>query len=362
MSIQLIDSSIEIILKNQHPSGSYAACPCFDTYKYCWLRDGSFICHAMDIYAHHDSAGRFLDWVDSVLSRQVSRVKQLCEMAAAGQPLLNSEFLPARYNLDGTEVEDEWPNFQLDGYGTWLWALHEHIKVTGDTSLINKYSVSINLTVEYLTAFWRNPNYDCWEEHGDKVHPSTLACIYGGLKAINCYLNDVHIDDTIDKIKTYIMHNCVKDDRLVKHTGSDSVDASLLWLALPFGVFSAEDVIIQRTVKLIEEKLLSSGGIHRYPEDTYYGGGQWVLLSCWLGWYYAETGRVDEAVKLLMWAENQADPENQLPEQVLNEVNNPDYINKWKELWGQPAKPLLWSHGMYLVLCHVIDSKNWTNK
>jgi len=28
--------------------------------------------------------------------------------------------------------------------------------------------------------------------------------------------------------------------------------------------------------------------MHRYADDTYYGGGEWVLLATWLGWYYVE--------------------------------------------------------------------------
>jgi len=39
------------------------------------------------------------------------------------------------------------------------------------------------LVANYLTALWQLPCYDCWEEYPDKMHPHTLAAIYGGLKA-----------------------------------------------------------------------------------------------------------------------------------------------------------------------------------
>lgn len=45
----------------------------------------------------------------------------------------------------------------------------------------------------------------------------------------------------------------------------------------------------------MEETILHKGGVHRFPEDTYYGGGEWLLLSCWLGWYNASVGRGDDA-------------------------------------------------------------------
>ena len=38
---------------------------------------------------------------------------------------------PARFALDGSVVADDWPNFQIDGYGTWLWALERAPARTG---------------------------------------------------------------------------------------------------------------------------------------------------------------------------------------------------------------------------------------
>jgi GH15 family glucan-1,4-alpha-glucosidase len=40
--------SVAAILRNQHPSGAIVASPDFSQYQYCWLRDGSFIAHALD--------------------------------------------------------------------------------------------------------------------------------------------------------------------------------------------------------------------------------------------------------------------------------------------------------------------------
>ena len=36
--------------------------------------------------------------------------------------------LPARFTFAGEDGTDEWWDFQLDGYGTWLWALVEHLE------------------------------------------------------------------------------------------------------------------------------------------------------------------------------------------------------------------------------------------
>ena len=40
-----------------------------------------------------------------------------------------------------------------------------------------------------------------------------------------------------------------------------------------------------------------NGGVYRYREDVYYGGGEWILLSAWLGWYYSLSDRNEKAIE-----------------------------------------------------------------
>ncbi len=348
--MNLKQKSIEIILNNQHPKGAYMACPAFDTYKYCWMRDGSFIAWSMDLAGQTESAGRFFEWADKVISGRIDKVYRAIAIHDKGEKLLNSDFLPARYYMDGTDTNDEWPNFQLDGYGTWLWALCRHVEITGNEQLIRKYANSIRAISDYLTCFWDRPCYDCWEENGDKIHTSTLACIYGGLSSIAAYQKDSRISDTAGDIEEYLLEHCTGNGRLLKFPGSEDIDSSLLWATLPFNVLDVKDKIMQKTVLEIENRLLHGGGVHRYAEDTYYGGGEWLLLSCWLGWYYAEVGRKSETAGILSWVESHVDKDGGMPEQILEHVYKAEYISKWKELWGEPAMPLLWSHAMYLIL------------
>lgn len=211
--------------------------------------------------------------------------------------------------------------------------------------------------MDYLTNLWSTPNYDCWEENGDKVHTSTLCCIYGGLEFISRYIKREGLLDTVSQIKEYILKNCSLNGRLAKHAGSDNIDASLLWAAVPFNIFNLKSSIIVSTVKKIEDRLLYKCGVHRYPEDTYYGGGLWLLLSCSPGWYYAETGERKKAGEILNWVGSKANSEGEMPEQVLDHVNSPEYIKQWRDRWGEIALPLLWSHAMYLILLDKLEEK-----
>ncbi|ABY93934.1 MAG: Glycoside hydrolase 15-related [Caldanaerobacter subterraneus] len=347
----LVEKSIKIIKNNQSEYGSFVASPSFPTYHFSWLRDGSFIAYSMDLMGQYAEAEKFYRWVNEVIIRYSYKVDKIIEKIKNGNKLEPNDFLYARYTLEGYEEKDSgWGNFQLDGYGTWLWGLSEHIKITGKTELINDFFKSIDITIKYIDNLWYYPNFDVWEENSDKIHTSTLACLYGGLNSINKYLNDDKVKELANKIKTYILTNCVVENSFVKYVGSNSVDSSLIWLAIPFEVVDVNDEIFLNTIKRIEKELLHNGGMHRYRKDTYYGGGQWILLSAWMGLYYCKSGDYKKAEEVKKWIEEQADENGYLPEQVPYHLNNEVYYPYWVNKWGNIAKPLLWSHAMYLVL------------
>jgi isomaltose glucohydrolase len=65
--MDLAKRSVEVILAGQSPSGAYVACPSFEQYRFCWLRDGAFIADAMREAGQVESADRFFDWVARVV-------------------------------------------------------------------------------------------------------------------------------------------------------------------------------------------------------------------------------------------------------------------------------------------------------
>jgi len=375
MAVDLFSRSIQIILKNQSPSGAYIASPAFPTYAYCWLRDGTYIAHAMDRVGHPESAAAFFRWVDHTIERYAAKVEKVVAYQETRQPLDTNEFLHTRYNLDGSEVTGvEWSNFQLDGYGTWLWGLAEHVSRTGERSLLSELAESVRLTVGYLAAVWCLPNSDCWEEHPEYQHPYSLAAVYGGLQAA-VRLAEMgagglpleEITSTAQSIRQFVLQYGVKDGRLMKHIRpveagehdpddfSEEVDASLLGACTPYGLFQPQDPIWQTTLEKIEHDLhRPGGGVYRYLGDTYYGGGEWILLAGWLGWNYVETGQPDKALPLLEWIEAQAGEDGSLPEQVSQHTLAPGFLPEWQQRWGPAANPLLWSHAKYLILRDVL--------
>jgi GH15 family glucan-1,4-alpha-glucosidase len=139
-----------------------------------------------------------------------------------------------------------------------------------------------------------------------------------------------------------------------KWEGSQAVDASLLWLGMPYELIDLDDPRYAATVRRIEEELVSpGGGVHRYRGDTYYGGGEWILLTASLGSVYARRdhpGDRSRAERLQAWIEAQAGADGSLPEQVAAQALDPSRIEEWRRRWGESARPLAWSHAMYLLI------------
>ena len=347
----LFQRSIEIIQGNQSPSGAYVASPNFPTYGYCWFRDGAFIAYAMDLAGQRESSARFHAWAAGAVNARADLVRRAVHKARRGEPLTGVDVLHTRYTLDGQEATGEvWPNFQLDGFGTWLWALSEHARLHGGT-LPPGCLQAAGLVADYLAALWAQPCYDCWEEFPDKVHTHTLSAIYGGLRAYS-RLTDTDPAPALTAMRQFIFDQLRSDGRFVKYAGSTAVDASLLGLATPYRVVEPGDPVMRATVAQIEADLACGRGLHRYAADTYYGGGEWVLLTAWLAWHYAELGEAAKAKAALAWVEAQADEQGQLPEQVPANLNDPAYLGPWQARWGASARPLLWSHAQYLIAAH----------
>lgn len=346
----LYTRSIELIRAHQAPSGAYVASPTFGEYAYCWFRDGAYIAYAMDLVGEQGSAARFYEWATHMVESRRAQIERAVEAAYHTKLPAPEDLLHTRYALNGETTDDDWPNFQLDGFGTLLWGIAEHVSMSG-RPMPEAWRGAVDLLARYLGALWRFPCYDCWEEFGDKVHTSTLAALYGGLNAASVLLGDDRHAEVAAAIKWFVLDHCVNNGSLCKFVGSDAVDSSLVHVSTPYRLLARDEPVMRATVERIERELRQAGGgAHRYAGDSYYGGGEWVLLTAYLGWYYTEQGQLARARALLAWVESCADADYMLPEQVAEHLNHPDMLSVWEERWGPSARPLLWSHAAYLTL------------
>jgi GH15 family glucan-1,4-alpha-glucosidase len=360
--VALARASHRVITAHQHPGGAYPASPTFSAYRgYAWLRDGAFTAEGVSRYGDVDSADRFHDWVARVLSARRGQVDALVGERGAGRVPALAAMLPTRFTFAGADGSDPWWDFQTDGYGTWLWSVVTHAR--RHARPLSRWLPGIEVAVDYVTAFWDRPCYDWWEEHLEHRHVSTLGALYGGLTAVaDCSsLDPVRRDraaSVAGSVRSLVLAEGVTASavggrearHLAKWLGSTAVDGSLPACVVPVGLLAPDDPLAAATLAAVARDLDVDGGVHRFRADVFYGGGQWVLLSCLLGWNRAAAGDRPSAVRHLRWVAAHATPDGQLPEQVGDHLLHPGHRQEWLDRWGPVATPLLWSHGMYLIL------------
>jgi GH15 family glucan-1,4-alpha-glucosidase len=343
--------SLEILKAGQATSGAFVASPNFPTYDYAWLRDGAFCAHALDIAGEGDGARAFHAWVARSIEAHRPLIESVTARIAVGDVPPPEEMPPARYTLDGSREHaadgETWPNFQVDGYGMWLWALAAH----GDGRLVGDLAGTVELVARYLRATWALPSFSCWEEWDGGEHASTLGAAVAGLEAAARLLDDGDWADEAARVRRALLVRFVRDGRFMRGPADERVDGSLLWLGVPFGVLPLEDPRIGATVAAVRRDLYRpDGGVYRYRGDTYYGGGEWVLLACSLAWHHAIAGETDAVAAIRAWVRAQAREGGELPEQVTDHSQDAGMVDPWVERWGPVATPLLWSHAMYLIM------------
>jgi GH15 family glucan-1,4-alpha-glucosidase len=351
--LDLVSTSIRLLREAQHPTGAFAAAPRYPTYRFCWFRDASYVAHALDRFGAREPAARFHRWAERVVLAHAQSI----ETAIAAPPgsAARRSGVRARYPLDGEPADDDWPNFQLDGIATWLTVRLDHLR-RGGKPIAGESERATSLVARYLAALWDEPNFDAWEEAGDRRHPSTWGAILGALESYAEATDDAAAGEAAGSVRAALLTRGVRGGSFTKHEGADAVDANLLFLAVPRAAIPLNAAVFQRTLSRIETDLVDAGA-HRYRGDSFYGGGEWVVLSGFLGWCYARLGRHDDARACLEWMGAQADDHGNLPEQVATHLYAPGMLPVWERRWGPVATPLLWSHAMYLILADELGER-----
>ena len=351
---RLAATGLRLIRSLQTPSGAYPASPTFSAYAgYSWFRDGSFIADASSVAGATESASAFHDWCASVIVSRATRIDEIVARAASGQPAPDEAMLATRFTFEGEEGTADWWDFQMDGYGTWMWAVAAHCaRHRLDPA---RWRTALELCARYVASSWARPCFDWWEEHSDQLHVSTVGCLAAGLRAaIGTNLltegTAAHALQALTDMAALLDDAACTDSHLTKWIGNPAVDGSLAALVGILGVVDARSTVGRGTIAAIERDLVREDGTFRYLGDTFYGGGQWPLLTCMLGQAHLAAGDRVRACELLRWAASTADAAGMMPEQVPHHLNDPGRVAEWVHRWGPAARPLLWSHAMFLRL------------
>lgn len=335
-------------------------------YGYCWPRDGIFITKAFDMCGMTEEAERFyLVW--------------------AKRAQLPNGAWQQRYYLDG-KLAPSW-GIQVDEVASIIYGVWEHYEFTKKIEFIEEMWSAIKPAALYLMnnldeeTGLAKPSYDLWEERFGE-HTYTTASVVAALRCAASMAEEMNVDLPLAKLWHETAENIIK--AIEKNLWSDNerrflrgrrtrlnwwncdtvevdtnkmgyklqvadvdntVDISLLGLALPFNIFDAKDDRIKKTVRAIEDRLdgFPAGGFGRYEYDSYIGGNPWIIATLWLGIYYASIGDIEKCKEKIIWAAKNATNLGFLPEQVDKFTGKPAWIMQ-----------LSWSSAMFIIALNAI--------
>ncbi|MEZ5426289.1 MAG: glycoside hydrolase family 15 protein [Pyrinomonadaceae bacterium] len=336
-----------------------------DHYSYLWTRDGAFIANALDLAGYPFFTRKFFYFCAEILHPE--------------------GYFLQKYNADGTVASgwhaawDVWAKKRLvpiqeDETALVLWALWQHYDKYREVEFARKlYRPLIVRAGDFLESFFDEnlslpkPSWNLWEDRRG-IHTFTSASVVAGLRAAGkfAYLfgereraerYESRADQIVEGMRQHLYSR--EHGRFLRslqfhgdeHFEPDAtVDASLFG-AFYFGAFAANDEMVKKTMRAIEQKLWINtevGGVARFENDGYMRvsndvtGNAWFICTLWLADYRIAVARkkgdLKGVIEILEWTAKRA-----LPSGVLAEQVNP--------LTGEHASvsPLTWSHSTFVA-------------
>ncbi len=343
----LLESSQEVITRCCLENGAIAASnievwPNKETknYHYVWPRDGAYICLAAKKLGL-PVVEKFFSW---------------CENAESWKEI---GLFYKNYTVEGKKVRLE---LQPDQNGTLLFALWDYCQENQE--LIEKWRNLISKSADGLCSIWENDHFnvviqDIWEERScfpdvKENFGYTLAACSKGLECADQLIPNGKWKTVSEEMKNVLL-SANKFTRSTGQKSDDRIDASLLGLVWPFGIISAKDPRMVEAVKLMEEKIVISDGLHRYENDIYdgwvqngiqmkKGSGYWPLLNFWMSLYYLEKGDRGKALKYHKKVLQDLKGKELIPEQIFdNQIQ-------------RSVTPLCWAQAMFVIIAEKLEN------
>ena len=281
-------------------------------YRFCWLRDATFMLYALLTGGYHEEAIAWREWLMRAVAGKASQLNIMYGLAGERRLTeIELGWLPGYENSRPVRVGNAaHEQFQLDVYGEIMDVIHV-ARRSGIEIEKHAWNAQCHL-LGYLESVWQQPDEGIWELRGGRRHftHSRVMAWVAVDRAIKSS-EQFHLEGDLDhwrQLRQQI-HDEVcrrgfdrRQNTFVQEYEATALDASLLMLPL-VGFLPADDPRVLGTVEAIQRELMADGFVLRYrPDETADGlpGDEGVFLPCsfWLADCLALIGRREEAEAL----------------------------------------------------------------
>jgi len=279
-------------------------------YRFCWLRDATFILLAFLNAGYSQEATVWLNWLLKVIAGAPEQLQTIYNvMGEKRLDELELPHLPGFENSRPVRIGNAaYTQLQIDIYGELADVVAQ--ARAGGLPLSPRSTELRGVFMKHLEKTWRLPDEGIWEIRGAPqhfVHSKVMAWVAfdrAAKEPDSTARQRAHWRKVARQIHADICKNGVDKKRgcFVQAYGLEQMDASLLLLPL-VGFLPCSDKRIKATVREIEKRLIRKGLVRRYETVTGVDGlppGEGAFLACsfWLADNYNLMGRRKEALLL----------------------------------------------------------------
>ena len=277
-------------------------------YRYCWLRDASFIVGALYDLGYHEEGSAFANWMMHA-TRLTHPALQVLYTVYGESRVCEGELTHLEGYCGSGPVRignGAYDQLQMDVYGEVMPALERYFDETGYLD-----SDTRNLVVgmaDLLARRWQEPDHGIWETRGEKrqyVHGKAMAWRALDSAARLCRRAGVRgkthrLDRAREKLRSVVLARGFNPGlgTFVRTLDGDELDGALLALPL-IGFIPGDDPRMTATIDAIRRELGDGDLIYRTRQSRAAGdpGHEGAFLTCsfWLVSALALAGRVEEA-------------------------------------------------------------------
>ena len=268
-------------------------------YRYCWLRDATFLLLGLMRLGFVDEARSWREWLLRAIAGSASQMQIM--YGVDGQRRLEEYEIPWLSGYEkskpvrvGNAASEQ---FQLDVFGEVLDAMYQTHR-SGIETDDAEWRLLVQL-MKFLESNWGKPDNGIWEVRGGRrhfTHSKMMAWLAFDravklVETCNCAAGEnlERWQKIRDEIHTEVCQRGYNIDKkaFTQFYGTDALDASLLMMPL-IGFLPATDERVRNTIEAIQRELLHDGFVLRYlPEEEGVDGlpgreGVFLPCSFWL--------------------------------------------------------------------------------